>query len=38
MRRARAATATTYDTNLTLIKSVEHELTAELRLDRARGW
>jgi len=38
MRRSRSATATTYNTDLTLVKSVEHELTAELRLDRARGW
>jgi hypothetical protein len=38
MRRARSATATSYDTNLTVIKAVEQELAAELRLDRARGW
>jgi hypothetical protein len=38
MRRSRPVTAATYNTDLTLLKSVEHELTAELRLDRARGW
>jgi hypothetical protein len=38
IRRARAATATTYDTDLASVKSVEHQLTAELSLDRARGW
>ena len=38
MRRTRAQTATTYETDLTLIESVEHELEAELHLDRKRGW
>jgi len=38
MRRTRAATATIYETDLTLVASVEHELKAELRLDRRRGW
>ena len=38
MRRSRPVTAATYNTDLTLLKSVEDELTAELRVDRARGW
>jgi hypothetical protein len=38
MRRSRPATAAAYNTDLTLVKSVEHGLTAELCLDRARGW
>jgi hypothetical protein len=37
-RRPRAAVATTYNTDLTLVQPMEHELTAELRLDPARGW
>jgi hypothetical protein len=38
IRRTRAATATTYETDLALVESVEHRLKAELRLDRLRGW
>jgi hypothetical protein len=38
IRRTRAATATTYKTDISLVESVEHELKAELRLDRGRGW
>ena len=38
IRRTRAATATTYNTDLTLLESVEHKLDTELRLDRLRGW
>jgi hypothetical protein len=38
VRRTRAETAESYETDLTLVASVEQQLTAELRLDRARGW
>jgi hypothetical protein len=38
LRLRRAKTAATYETDLTLIESVEDELKAELLLDRGRGW
>jgi hypothetical protein len=38
MRRTRSETATTYATEIEIVASVADELSAELRLNRARGW